>query len=122
VLEQMMKREVQAMPPSPIRSLPISEMVFQVKVSDMVRDLYPLSKPDAVSAFMSLWLEYHARGGLPSNDESVRRIAGTSAKKWPSVRAELMNISFREDWTNPVFDREINKLLSKASIRKRLAA
>lgn len=107
---------------SPMRGLFLHEMVFPIKLSDMVRDLYPLSKPDAVSAFMMLWVEYHARGGLPNVDAAVRKVAGTSAKKWPTVRAELMNTGFHEDWSNPVFDAEIAKFMSRASTRKRLAA
>jgi uncharacterized protein YdaU (DUF1376 family) len=79
----------------------LHEMVFPIKLSDMVMDLYPLSRPDAVSAFMMLWIEYHARGGLPNDDAAVRRLAGTSVKKWPVVRAELMNTGFHEDWSNP---------------------
>jgi uncharacterized protein YdaU (DUF1376 family) len=107
---------------SPMRRLHLNEMVFPVKLSDMARDLYPLSRPDAVSAYMSLWVEYHARGGIPKDDDTVRKHAGTSVKKWPAVRAELMNTGFREDWSNPVFDAEIAKFLSRASTRKRLAA
>ena len=103
-------------------SLCAHEMVFPIKVSDMIRDLYPLSRPDAVSAFMMLWVEYHYRGCLPNDDEAVRKIAGTSTKKWPAVRAELMNTSFHEDWSNPVFEAEIAKFLSRGSTKKRLAA
>jgi uncharacterized protein YdaU (DUF1376 family) len=106
----------------PMRGLFLHEMVFPIKLSDMVRDLYPLSRPDAVSAYMSLWVEYHSRGGLPNDEAMVRKKAGTNAKKWPAVRAELMNTGFREDWSNPVFDAEIAKFLSRASTRKRLAA
>ena len=98
---------------------------FTVKIGDMIRDVYGLSRPDAVSAFMMLWIEYHYRGTLPSDDESVREIADVSVKKWPSVRAELMKTSFADDWTNPIFDAEIFKARAKAersSVAKRKQA
>jgi len=89
------------------------------------RDLYELSKPDAVSAYTVLWMEYFHRGELPKDDDMVRRISCTSVKKWPTVRRELMRVGFTEDWRHPRWDEEIAKAVAKTerkSSRKKLAA
>jgi uncharacterized protein YdaU (DUF1376 family) len=88
-------------------------------------DVYSLSKPDAVSAYIMLMISYRHRGRLSNDDETVRRRAEVSAKKWPAVREELRKLGFAEDWRFPKWDAVIAKEQEREqrlAARKRLAA
>jgi hypothetical protein len=101
-----------------------------VNPDDFQMDVYRLSKPDAVSAYVMLMVRYRHRGGLrtPSgdyDDESIRRWAEVSPKKWPAIREELQKLGFTEDWRYPKWDAIIAKEQDKEqrlAARKRLAA
>jgi uncharacterized protein YdaU (DUF1376 family) len=88
-------------------------------------DVYDLSKPDAVSAYIMLMISYRHRGRLPSDDDTVRRRAEVSPKKWPAVREELRKIGFTDDWRFPKWDAVIAKEMAREqrlAARKRVAA
>jgi uncharacterized protein YdaU (DUF1376 family) len=81
---------------------------YPVYLADLAQSLGRLSKPEGVCAWQLLWHEYHYCGGLPDNDDKVRRIAGlTGNKKWDRVRDELLSAGFTRDWCNPKWDKSI---------------
>jgi uncharacterized protein YdaU (DUF1376 family) len=99
---------------------------FVVNPDRFQMDVYSLSKPDAVSAYIMLMIRYRHRGKLSQNDEDVRRWAEVSPKKWPAVREELHKVGFTEDWRFPRWDEAIAKETAReqklAVARKRVAA
>jgi uncharacterized protein YdaU (DUF1376 family) len=99
---------------------------FVVNIDRLQMDVYNLSKPDAVSAYIMLMISYRHRGELPSDDDAVRRRAEVSPKKWPAIREELHKVGFTDDWRFPRWDEAIAKEIAReqksAAARKRLAA
>jgi uncharacterized protein YdaU (DUF1376 family) len=97
-----------------------------VKFDDFQMDVYRLSKPDAVSAYIMLMISYGHRGRLSTDDEAVRTRAEVSPKKWPAIRDELQKLGFTEDWRFPKWDAIIAKHQEKeqrlAARKQRIAA
>jgi uncharacterized protein YdaU (DUF1376 family) len=97
-----------------------------VNTDDFQMDVYGLSKPDAVSAYVMLMIAYRHRGRLSTDDDTVRRRAEVSPKKWPAIREELQKLGFTEDWRFPKWDAIIAKEQEReqrlAARKQRLAA
>jgi uncharacterized protein YdaU (DUF1376 family) len=97
-----------------------------VNPDDFQMDVYRLSKPDAVSAYVMLMIGYRHRGRLSTDDEAVRRRAEVSPKKWPAIREELQKLGFTEDWRFPKWDaiiaREQEREQRLAARKQRLAS
>jgi uncharacterized protein YdaU (DUF1376 family) len=78
---------------------------FEVDIGDEVMESKDLSL-ETCGALYRLSLDYFYKGGLPTDDRLVQKIAGVPARKWMAVRRELMTI-FGPDWRHHRWDRII---------------
>lgn len=63
-------------------------------------------------AYMLLIMEYWQRGGLPTDEASLARLAGLDAKDWKKVRPRLASL-FGDGWRHKRIDAELAKATEK---------
>lgn len=76
---------------------------FPMYIGDEVMDTKGLSI-ETRGALYSLSLHYFHKGGLPTDDRMVQKIADVPTRKWRAVESELKTI-FTPDWRHPRWDR-----------------
>lgn len=74
---------------------------------DYWRDTTHLSDAEHVS-YLRLISHYWQHGGLPQEDSRLARIAGRSDADW-SVMRPMLQAFFKDCWTHPRIDRELQK-------------
>jgi uncharacterized protein YdaU (DUF1376 family) len=57
-------------------------------------------------SYLLLIAYYWCNGGLPTNEDAIRKIAKCSTNGWPKLKL-LLQSKFREGWTHPRIDREL---------------
>jgi uncharacterized protein YdaU (DUF1376 family) len=83
-------------------------------IADYLADTAHLSAAQH-GAYMLLIMHYWANEGLPSDEESIRRITRLSNRQW-SQSCDLLKSLFSEDWRHKRIDEELAKSIEKSRV------
>ncbi len=81
-------------------------------VADYLTDTAHLSAAEH-GAYLLLILHYWTRRGLPSDEESIRRITRLSPRQWTQSRDILRDL-FSDDWRHKRVDAELAQVIEKS--------
>lgn len=94
---------------------------FKVHHADEIADIKLLGLK-AIGSYFGLMLHYFREGGLPDDDNVLRKIAGAEPREWQSIRAELRKRTFDHNWRHKRWDRQIDVREKRAKAGKASAA
>lgn len=83
-------------------------------VADYLQDTAHLS-PTEHGAYLLLILHYWTKGGLPSDEESIRRITRLNPRQW-SHSCDLLRSLFLTGWRHKRIDSELAKAIEKSKV------
>jgi uncharacterized protein YdaU (DUF1376 family) len=94
---------------------------FKLFIADDVFDTRHLLI-DSIGAYHLLKVEYFILGGLPRNDDEVRRLARcANSRRWPAIRDELLTHVFADGWRQPKWDALLAEMRNPRRQAKRLS-
>jgi len=99
---------------------PRSRLHWSVNIRDYRRDTTHLKGPAMHGAYMLLLMHYWEHGGLPNDDEKVRRILGVQGKIWKQM-LPILKAFFYDGWKHRRVERDLARAATYSARQSKAA-